>query len=103
MSTEKTPDPPESLGLGEKLADGTARDVASYFVKSLGVLLLSVLWLASTALAWIFSGLSVVAVRLTERLFTGAGYIRVVIGRVKWHEEAEGEDIKVELTMEEVV
>ena len=93
MSTEKSPDPPESLGLGEKLADGTARDVASYFVKSLGVLLLSILWLVSTALAWIFSGLSVVAGRLTEWLFIGAGHIRVAIGKVKWHEETEEEDI----------
>ena len=91
MSMEKTPDPSESLGPSEELADSAARDVASYFVKSLGVLLLSILWLASTALAWIFSGLSVVAGRLTEWLFTGAGYIRVAIGKVKWHEEAEEE------------
>ena len=91
MSMEKTPDPPESLGLGEKLADGTARDVASYFVKSLGVLLLSILWLVSTALAWIFSGLSIVAGKLTEWLFAGAGHIRVAIGKVKWHVEVEGE------------
>ena len=93
MSKEKTPDPSSSLGLGEKLADSTARDVASYFVKSLGILLLSTLWLASIALAWIFSGLSVVAGRLTEWLFAGAGHIRVAIGKVKWHEEVEGEDI----------
>ena len=91
MSTEKTPDPPESLGLGEKLADGTARDVASYLVKSLGVLLLSILWLASTALAWIFFGLSVIAGKLTERLFAGAKHIRVAIGKVKWHEDKEEE------------
>ena len=93
MSTEKTPDPSSSLGPSEKLADSAARDVASYFVKSLGVLLLSILWLASTALAWIFSGLSVVAGKLTEWLFAGAGHIRVAIGKVKWHEEAEEEGV----------
>ena len=92
MSTEKTPDPSESLGSSEKLADSTVRDVASYFVKSLGVLLLSVLWIASTALAWIFSGLSIVVGKLTEWLFAGAGHIRVAIGKVKWHEEVEEED-----------
>ena len=98
MSTEKTPDPSSSLGSSEKLADIAARDVASYFAKSLGVLLLSALWLASTALAWIFSGLSVVAGKLTEWLFAGAGHIRVAIGQVKWHEEAEDEDISKKLS-----
>ena len=93
MSTEKTPDPSSSLGPSEKLADSAARDVASYFVKSLGVLFLSVLWLVSTALAWIFSGLSIVAGKLTEWLFAGAGHIRVAIGKVKWHEDTEEEDI----------
>ena len=91
MSTEKTPDSSSSLGPSEKLADSAARDIASYFVKSLGVLLLSVLWLASTALAWIFSGLSVVAGKLTEWLFAGAGHVRVAIGKVKWHEDKEDE------------
>ena len=93
MSTEKTPSPSESLGSSEKLADSTARDVASYFVKSLGVLLLSTLWLASTALAWIFSGLSIVAGKLTEWLFAGAKHIRIAIGKVKWHEDTEEEGI----------
>ena len=93
MSSEKTPDPSESLGPSEKLADSAARDVASYLVKSLGVLFLSVLWLVSTGLAWIFSGLSIVAGRLTEWLFAGAGHIRVAIGKVKWHEETEEEDV----------
>ena len=92
MSTEKTPDPSISLGSGEKLADSVARDVASYFVKSLGVLLLSVLWLVSTALAWIFSGLSVAAGKLTEWLFAGAKHIRVAIGKVKWREDTDHED-----------
>jgi len=93
MSTEKTPDPSSSLGSSEKLADNAARDVALYFAKSLGVLLLSILWLASTALAWIFSGLSIIAGKLTEWLFAGAKHIRVAIGKVKWHEEMEDKDI----------
>lgn len=98
MSTEKTPDPSESLGPSEKLADSTARDVALYLVKSLGILLLSILWLASTALAWIFSGLSIVAGKLTEWLFAGAKHIRIAIGRVKWHEDTEGEDVPKKLS-----
>ena len=93
MSIGKTPDPSESLGSCEKLADSTARDVALYLVKSSVVLLLSILWLASTALAWIFSGLSIVAGKLTEWLFAGAKHIRIAIGKVKWHEDAEEEDV----------
>ena len=98
MSIEKIPDPSESLGSSEKLADSTARDVASYLVKSLGVLLLSILWLASTALAWIFSGLSIVAGKLTEWLFAGAKHIRSAIGKVKWHEDTEEEDVPKKLS-----
>jgi len=93
MSTEETPDPSESLGPSEKMVDSAARDVASYFVKSLGVLLLSILWLVSAALAWIFSGLSIVAGKLTEWLFTGARHIRVAIEKVKWHEDTGEEDV----------
>lgn len=93
MSTEKTPDLSESLGSSKKLADSVVRDVVSYLVKSLGVLLLSILWLVSTALAWIFSGLSVVAGMLAEWLFAGAKHIRVAIGRVRWHEDMEEEGV----------
>ena len=89
MSTEKIPNTPKSLGSGEKMADGAVRDTVEYMAKSLGVLLLSVLSLIPTALAWISVGLSLVTGKLAEGLFAGAKHLRIVASRVKWREETE--------------